>query len=229
MEASFAYAVRQVPLNPPQLLGELSKCGITIGWQRRDGQLGQRGYEPGERRAFINQSPLRPPVKPEERIPAAIGGEVAGEHEAPVGRLLRVVDESEYPDLGMENVARAGPAHLVDDILEKCQQIGRPRPGIYGPGLAEDIEPVPHPSQGLHDFYGVQLIIEPKSREGERDHQGCREIEGERRRDRPIQGVARGWSQRVEQKLAAVRSEHGRPPDRGQCRPEASPPPATGN
>ena len=65
-------------------------------------------------------------------------------------------------------------------------------PGIYGPGLAEDVEPVAHPAQGLHDLYGVQLIIEPKSREGKRDHQGCREIEGERRRDGAIQGVTRG-------------------------------------
>ena len=126
-------------------------------------------------------------------------------------------------------MARPGPPHLVNDILEKCQQIGWPRPGIYGAGLAEDIKPVAHPAQGLHDLYGVQLIIEPKSREGKRDHQGGREIECERRRDRAIQGVTRGRSQRVEQKLATVRSEHGCPPDRRQCRQEVSPLRANGN
>ena len=187
MEASLANAVRQVPLNPPQLLGERRECGTTGGRQLSDGQLGQRGYKPGERRVFSYSSPLRPPVEPEERIPTAIGGQVAGEHEAPVGRLLQLVDESEHPDLGMKDVAWPGPPHLVDHILEKRQQIGRPRPGVNGPGLAEDIKPVAHPAQGLHDLDGVQLIIEPKSREGERDHQGCREIEGERRRDRAIQ------------------------------------------
>ena len=176
MEASLAYAVRQIPLNTPQLLCELSKCGMTIGGQRRDGQLGQRGYKPGERRAFINQPPLRPPVEPEERIPTAIGGEVAGEYEATVGGILRPVDESKHPDLGMKDVAGPGSPHLVDDILEKRQQIGRPCPGVYRPGLAEDIEPVAHLAQGLHDLYGVQLIVEPKSREGKGDHQGCREI-----------------------------------------------------
>ena len=86
----------------------------------------------------------------------------------------------------MKDVARPGPPHFADHIFEKRQQIGRPRPGIYGPCLAEDIEPIAHPAQGLHDLYGVQLIIEPKSREGKRDHQGCREIECKRRRDRAI-------------------------------------------
>ena len=62
----------------------------------------------------------------------------------------------------------------------------------FMPGLAEDIEPVAPPAQGLHDLYGVQLIVEPKSRECKGDHQGCRKIEGERRRDRAVQGVTGG-------------------------------------
>ena len=102
-------------------------------------------------------------------------------------------------------------------------------PALMAPAWQKTSSRSPIPRRASMTSMGSKLIGEPKSREGERDHQGCREIEGERRRDRAIQGVTGGRSQRVEQKLATVRSEHGRSPDRGLCRLEASPLPATGN
>ena len=51
MEADLAHASRQVPVHPPQLLGERGQGRSAVERQPRHGQLGQRGHELRERRA----------------------------------------------------------------------------------------------------------------------------------------------------------------------------------
>ena len=53
MEVSLANAVRQVPFNSPQLLGEILDSFTAFVRQALYGQPGQRGDEPCERRVDL--------------------------------------------------------------------------------------------------------------------------------------------------------------------------------
>ena len=217
VEPGLADARRQVPLNVSQLLGEAGEGPVTLGWQRRDCQTGERSDELSERcvaRAGLFSSLS---VEPENRVPAAVCGQIPGEYEEPVGRLVRLIAKSEDPDLRMEDMARSRSLHSMDYVLKQREQIGRPSPVADGAGLAEDIEPSAHLAQRFHDLDGVRLVLEPEPRERERHHQRRLEIERERRGDSAIQRTASWRPQRVEQEGAAVRREHGRAPDRRRC------------
>ena len=119
MEADLANARRQVPAHPPELLGELPQDRPAVERQPRPRQPGKRGNELRERRIAGDGQPLGPPVEPEDRVPAAIGGEVPGEHEESVGGLLRPIEKPQHPYLRVEDVARPRAPHLADDVLEQ--------------------------------------------------------------------------------------------------------------
>ena len=88
VEVNLANAGWQLPFNPSQLVGEGIQQLASSWRNRRDGQLGQRANELRKRLAVGAGSVPRLPVKPEDGVPTATSGEVAGEHEEPVRKLL---------------------------------------------------------------------------------------------------------------------------------------------
>ena len=88
MEAGLANAGWQFPFDPLQLIGE-GVYGLVSVWRNRcDGQFGQRADELRKGLAVFAGSLPQLPVKPENGVPTATGGEVAGGHEEPVRKLL---------------------------------------------------------------------------------------------------------------------------------------------
>jgi len=147
METHLADAVWQLPFDPPHLLGKLGQDRVTAWRQRRHGQPAQRANKSNQRRITV-VDPSRPPaIEPEDRVPAAIGGEVSREHQQPICGLLGFVAESEHPGLRVEDMAWPGAPHRVDDVFEQRQQIGRPSTGADRARLAEDVQPLAHPAQ----------------------------------------------------------------------------------
>ena len=192
VELSLANAGGHVPFDPSQLVGEGVQQLASLWRNRRDGHIGQRAMKTRQRLALVAGLGLRLPVKPEDGVPATSGIQVSRKHEESIGRRLRPIEESEDPGLGMEDAARRRP-HRVDDVFEERHQVGRPTFGVDGAGLTEDVHAAAHLSQRLHDLDGVGLLVETKTRERERDHQGSFEIQRERCRHGVIQGLPRGW------------------------------------
>ena len=156
MEASLANAGRQVPTHPPQVLGERRQRGMPVGRQLSDSEVGQRGNEAHKGCVARFPSSLQPPIKPEECVPTAIGGEVTGEHEQSEGSLLRLIQESKRPDLRMKNVAQPGSPDSMDDVLEQRRQIGRPSPGqLMAPAWQNMSNRSAHTAQRFHHPDGI--------------------------------------------------------------------------
>ena len=182
----------------PSCVGERGQGRPAVGRQPCDGELRQRRDEPRERLAARDGPLFGPSVQPEDRVPAAVVGEVPGEHEEAVRERLIPIEEPQHPDLRVEDVARPGGSHLVDGVFEQRHEIGGPSSRADRAGLAENVEPFAHLAQGFHDLDGIRLLIESEAREGEWDQEGRLEIEREGGRDGVIEGVTRGRPQRVE-------------------------------
>ena len=86
-----------------------------------------------QRGVAIKCPAAQPPVKPEDSVPAAVGGQISGEHEEPEERFLGWTQEPEHPDLRVKDVARPGSPDLVDCALEQRQQVGRPPSALMEP------------------------------------------------------------------------------------------------
>ena len=87
----------------------------------------------------------------------------------------------------------------MDDAFQQRHQVGRPPPGADRAGLAEDVDPIAHPAQRLHDLDGIRLLVQSKSGKRKRHGQRRLQIERERRRHGPVQRATRRRSQRVQQ------------------------------
>ena len=94
----------------------------------------------------------------------------------------------------MKDAIWAGSADLVDGFLEQRYQIGRPSGGTDGASLTKNVQALAHPAQRLHDLDWVWILVESKTCEGKRHHQGHLEIQRERRSDGTIQRVTVGRS-----------------------------------
>ena len=110
MKACLANPVGQVPDSLPQLICEPLDSFTTVAWQAVHGQPGQGGYELSQRGVACDRPAAQPPVKPEDSVPAAVGGKVPGEHEEPDERFLGWTQEPEHPDLRGERRGQAAVA-----------------------------------------------------------------------------------------------------------------------
>jgi hypothetical protein len=180
VEIDFTNVDRWFPVDAAYAYGQVMNAGTTVigKWNYR--HRWERVEQVCDWDTDVRSPDSGPAVQPYHHIPASIAGEVATGAEQSVLTVLPSA-ELEYPDLRMKQRAGAGRKDGVRHRLQKRDQIGCRAGRNDLAGLREDVDSVGRAAHRIEDRDRIVGLSNMVSGKGQRDGEGAREVERERR------------------------------------------------